>query len=152
MESTEWSKSSESESSSRPSLERIFATAESNLRDGLSTLSAWSDQARDVLESRPGVVLASLSIAGFMAGLMARGGGSLFERAGRKGFMADPLVVFLTGAFAGFTVGPRLLREAGKDFNGMPEGARGEEGKPSDVEPRRNNVSEFERIADRFNH
>lgn len=144
------------ESTTRPNLEQIFAEAEANLRSGLSTLSSWSDQARDILENRPGVVLASLSIAGFMTGLMVRGGRPLFERTGRKGFMADPLVVFLTGAFAGFTIGPRLLKEASTGFDLVPEEGRNATAAPSEPpassSSRQNNVSEFERIADRFSH
>src|SRR5947209_362734 len=77
-------------------LEEMFSTAEENLRRGLDTLSVWGDQARDIIENRPGVVLASLSIAGFMTGLLVRGGRPMFEKAGAKGFMADPLIVFLT--------------------------------------------------------
>lgn len=145
------------ENPSKASLEQIFADAESNLRNGLSTLSAWSDQARDVLENRPGVVLASLSIAGFMTGMMVRGGRSLFERTGRKGFMADPLVVFLTGAFAGLTLGPRLLNEASQGFGlmasepGERQRAQGEAKTPQQ-DSSQSNISEFERIADRFSH
>lgn len=111
------------ERSSTPGLEQMFTDAEENLRRGIETLGAWSDQARDVIQNRPGVVLASISIAGFMTGLMARGGRPLFERTRGRNFKADPLIVFLTGAFAGFTLGPRVLRELNQGIEPRPESA-----------------------------
>src|SRR5258708_35692291 len=96
-------------------LEQMFGEAEESLRKGLNTLTQWGDQARNVLENRPGVVLASISIAGFMTGLLLKKGGPSPEQ-GKSGLIADPMIVFLTGVFAGFTLGPRILREVTQGY------------------------------------
>ena len=89
----------------------MFTEAEQTLRKGLETLTEWSDQARDVLENRPGVILASLSIAGFMTGVLLRQGRLNLRRRGARKLAADPMTMFLTGAIAGFTLGPRVVNE-----------------------------------------
>jgi hypothetical protein len=97
-----------------PEFEQMFGDAEQALRKSMGTLGEWGETARNIIQNRPGVVLASVSIAGFMTGLLFRQGG--FSRssknAKRASLSADPLIVFLTGALAGITMGPRLLREA----------------------------------------
>lgn len=104
-------------------IENMISDAESRLREGIDTLSAWSDQVRDVIQNRPGVVLAGIAVAGFVTGLVARRGPSLLSDAGARttssaGFGGDPLIVFMSGALAGFTLGPRILREVamGNEF------------------------------------
>lgn len=101
-------------SNRRPNLEEIFSDAEERFRSGLSTLSDWSEQARSVVQDRPGVLVASLAIAGFMTGLLFRRSASGKLPRGEKEFAADPIVVFLTGAIAGFAIGPRGLEVAAK--------------------------------------
>ena len=118
-------------------LEQILGQAEETFRQSLDTLNNWSDQARDILQNRPGVVLASLSIAGFMTGLLLRRGGPVLDRS--KGFTGDPLIVFLTGAFAGFTVGPRILREVAQGTGPSGAVAGG-------------NVTSFDRGGERSGH
>lgn len=106
----------------QPNVEQIFGDAETALRQSMETLGQWGDQARDVLQNRPGVVLASVSIAGFMTGVLMRQGG--FKKAARStaGWAADPIIVFLTGALAGLTLGPRILRDLGNpSHNGNGE-------------------------------
>jgi hypothetical protein len=95
------------------SVEQIFGEAENALRKSMETLGQWGDQARDVLQNRPGVVLASISIAGFMTGVLLRQGGFKKARAAKTGWAADPIIVFLTGAVAGITLGQRVLRDLG---------------------------------------
>lgn len=107
-----------------PNFEQVFTDAEDTFRRGLETLTQWSDQARNVIQNRPGVVLASLSIAGFMTGIMLRRG-TMSLRGERQSLPADPMIVFLTGAFAGLTLGPRVLREVAQ--SGEQRGPRGDE-------------------------
>lgn len=90
-------------------LEEILGEVDEKFRRGMSRLTDWTEQTRGILQNRPGVVLASIAIAGFMTGLITRRGG--MEKM-KKSFSADPLIVFLTGAFAGFTIGPRILDES----------------------------------------
>ncbi len=101
--------SKESESG-RPPLGQVFSDAEQALRKSFTTLGEWGDQARSIFENRPGVVLASVSIAGFMTGLLIRQGGLGGGRR-KTDFAADPLIVFVTGALAGITLGPKMLKE-----------------------------------------
>lgn len=95
-------------------LEDIFSEAEDRFRSGLSTLNDWSEQVRDVVQDRPGVLVGSLAVAGFLTGLVFRR--SNMEEEEQPGlprdFLADPVVVFITGAIAGFTVGPRIVKAA----------------------------------------
>jgi hypothetical protein len=104
---------SRNENEPSASVEQIFGEAESALRKSMETLGQWGDQARDVLQNRPGVVLASISIAGFMTGVLLRQGGFKKARAAKAGWAADPLIVFLTGTVAGITLGQRILRDLG---------------------------------------
>jgi hypothetical protein len=120
-----------------PELEQMFGDAEQALRKSMSTLGEWGEQARNIIQNRPGVVLASVSIAGFMTGLLFRQGG--FGRASKKvNLSADPLIVFLTGAFAGITMGPRLLREAQQNAAAAGPGAvQSSNGDASELRPPR---------------
>jgi hypothetical protein len=104
-------------------LQQAFGEAEQALRSGLATLGEWSEQARQTYKNRPGVVLASLSIAGFMSGLMLREGRQLGPHRRKYDLPADPFIVFVTGVVAGLTLGPRILKEvlASSTEQGRPE-------------------------------
>ncbi|MCM2324057.1 MAG: hypothetical protein NDJ90_12425, partial [Oligoflexia bacterium] len=100
-----------------PNLEQIFGEAEERFRKGLNLLADWSEQARNVIQERPGVLTASIAIAGFMAGLITRKGGVEFAQRGKSRetapeFFADPIVVFIAGTIAGFAFGPQLMQSA----------------------------------------
>ncbi|MCM2279933.1 MAG: hypothetical protein NDJ89_17805 [Oligoflexia bacterium] len=112
-----------------PNLEQIFGEAEQRFRKGLSSLADWSEQARGVIQDRPGTLTASLAIVGFMAGLVTRKGGVDFAPAkdSKPGLFADPVVVFVASAIAGFAFGPKLMESA---LNGRA-GRSSERGKPS---------------------
>jgi hypothetical protein len=98
-----------------PPIGQILSDAEQTIRKSLTTLSEWSEQARNLFENRPGVVLASVSIAGFMTGLLIRQGGLTQGRRKTDRRVADPLIVFATGALAGVTLGPRIFKEVFPD-------------------------------------
>ncbi len=124
-----------SDRNNAPRLEDLLAEAEDKLRSSIDTLNTWSDQAQTVLNNRPGVLLGALAVAGFMTGLMARkGSGGAQERSASRSPLSDPFMVFLTGAVAGVTMGPRVLRE----LSGAAEG----EGRISRIPPG----------SDRFSH
>lgn len=101
--------------------EEILGEAEQSFRQGMQTLADWGDQARHILQNRPGVVLASVSIAGFMTGLLLRQGRITSKNSPK--LSADPMVMFLTGAVAGFTMGPRVIREINENLHSasLPE-------------------------------
>lgn len=103
------------EPKSAPSLEEMLNEAEDSLLKTVQTLTHWSERARNILQDRPGVVLASVSVAGFMTGVLLRQGRLRSRKLSRETFAADPLVMFLTGTIAGFTLGPELLRELTKN-------------------------------------
>lgn len=95
------------ESETQPDIEKIVADAEDLFRKGMDTIGEWGDEARNLLENRPGVVLASISIAGFMTGYLLRRGVPL--RKMRSQFGADPTMIFVSGAIAGLLLGPKLV-------------------------------------------
>jgi hypothetical protein len=95
--------------------EEIIGEAEQSFRQGMQTLSDWGDQARHIIKNRPGVVLASVSIAGFMTGLLLRQGRITSGKSQK--LSADPMILFLTGAVAGFTMGPRVIREISENLH-----------------------------------
>jgi hypothetical protein len=91
-------------------LEDLINEAADRLRQGLGTLTQWGEQANDILQNKPGALVAGLAVAGFMTGLMMHR--REFERNRmRPEFNADPMLVFVTGAIAGLIIGPRFLRE-----------------------------------------
>lgn len=114
---------------SKASLEEVFNDAESRLRSGMAQLGDWSDQLNRLIENRPGSLVAGIAIAGFLTGLVMRGGAkgvspsesSTATGGETAGFSADPFIAFLSGAVAGFAVGPRLVDSArhGPRFTGL---------------------------------
>ncbi|MDR3606542.1 MAG: hypothetical protein P4M08_04075 [Oligoflexia bacterium] len=104
----------------KTSFEQVFGDAENALRRGLLALGEWGEQARTILEERPGVIVASVSIAGFMTGLLLRQNG--FKREDVKTRLtSDPIVAFMTGALVGLTLGPRILKDASARARGIPD-------------------------------
>lgn len=99
-------------------LEQAFTEAESRFREGLDTLSKWTEQTSQVMKDRPGALVASIAIAGFVTGISLRQSslisGQPRPREGGVELGADPLISFLSGALAGFVLGPRLLRSISK--------------------------------------
>lgn len=107
-------------------MEELFNEAGETFRKGVGTLSNWSDQARDLIESKPGVILAAIGVSGFVTGSLFRHGFSTRRsaRAGENvatntlpGFTeqklpADPFVLFLAGIVAGVVAGPKVIQEA----------------------------------------
>jgi hypothetical protein len=99
-------------SSLPPDFDQMLGEAENTLSQGLQTLHEWGNQARQILNDRPGAVLASVSIAGFMTGLLLRQRRLLTRRLGNsKKLTADPMVMFVAGTVAGFAMGPKILQE-----------------------------------------
>lgn len=92
-----------------PNLDQIMGDAENTLQQGLQTLNEWGNQARKILKDRPGAIIASVSIAGFMTGLLLRQKRLLTQSSNKP--TADPMIMFVAGAVAGFTMGPRVLNE-----------------------------------------
>lgn len=92
-----------------PNLDQMMGEAENTLQQGLQTLTEWGDQARKILKDRPGAVIASVSIAGFMTGLLLRQRKLLTQSKSKPA--ADPMVMFVAGAVAGFAMGPRVMQE-----------------------------------------
>lgn len=92
-----------------PDLDQMMGEAESALQEGLKTLNEVGNQARQILNERPGVVIAAVSIAGFMTGLLLRQR-RLISRETEK-LSADPMVMFVASAVAGFTMGPRVVQQ-----------------------------------------
>jgi hypothetical protein len=92
-----------------PNLDQMMGEAENTLQQGLQTLTEWGDQARKILKDRPGAVIASVSIAGFMTGLLLRQRKLLTQSNNKPA--ADPMVMFVAGAVAGFAMGPRVMQE-----------------------------------------
>ncbi len=92
-----------------PNLDQIMGDAETTLQQGLQTLSEWGNQARQILKDQPGAVIASVSIAGFMTGLLLRQRKLLSQSTNKP--TADPMVMFVAGAVAGFAMGPRVIQE-----------------------------------------
>ncbi len=80
-------------------------------------LGEWGEQARTILEDRPGVIVASVSIAGFMSGLLLRQNNFKGEQIKTR-LTSDPIVAFITGALVGLTLGPRLLKDAARPRGG----------------------------------
>ena len=99
-------------------LDQMFSEAEATFRRGVTTISEWSEQIKDVVENHPGFVLAGITAVGFASGLMFRSGRALFER-GKTRLAADPSALFVGGAALGFAFGPRLLDEAMRALNTM---------------------------------
>jgi hypothetical protein len=80
---------------------------EDSVRESFSKLNSWADQARTVLDEKPGAIISSLAIAGFMAGALIRRGNyglSSIRNLGR-GQGVDPLLVLGAGAIMGWTFG-----------------------------------------------
>ena len=90
----------------------------------MGTLGSWSEQARDLIENKPGVILAAVGVSGFVMGALLRHGIAA-RKSGRDksarntlpGFLeqslpADPFVLFVAGVAAGAVAGPALIRGA----------------------------------------
>ena len=97
-------------------VEDMFKEAEETFRKGVGTLSNWSEQARDLVENKPGVILAAVGVSGFITGALLR-----YGVVSRKSTQAssdlgklpgDPLVLFLAGIAAGVIAGPKILQQA----------------------------------------
>jgi uncharacterized membrane protein YraQ (UPF0718 family) len=92
-----------------PDLDQMMADAQDTLQQGIQTLNEWGNQARQILKDRPGAVVASVAIAGFMTGALLRQKRLRTQASGK--LTADPMVMFVAAAVAGFTMGPRILQE-----------------------------------------
>lgn len=120
------------------SVDQMIQEAEITLRKGMGSLSEWSELARDLLESKPAVILAAASVSGFVAGTILRHGFSMRRsvRTGRtsaRGILPevakqelpiDPLLLLAGGLLAGVVVGPLLVERA---FSSLSSLARNEE-------------------------
>lgn len=106
----ESSQSQPSEGVDHPkSFDQMMGDAENMLQQGLQTLNHWGDEARQILKDRPELVVASVSIAGFMTGLLLRQRKLTTQNTGK--LSANPMVMFVAGAVAGFTMGPRVVQQ-----------------------------------------
>ncbi|MFL5812554.1 MAG: hypothetical protein ACJ763_03170 [Bdellovibrionia bacterium] len=90
----------------------MMGDAENMIQQGLHTLNHWGDEARHILKDRPELVVASVSIAGFMTGLLLRQRKLTTQNTGK--LSANPMVMFVAGAVAGFTMGPRVMQQINK--------------------------------------
>ena len=107
-------------------VDEMVREAESTFRKGLGSLSEWSDQARELLESKPGIVMAAAGISGFVAGALLRHGMAMRRsiKTGRRdttGILqelvdqdlpVDPLLLLAGGILAGVIAGPLLIDKA----------------------------------------
>src|SRR4051812_2176879 len=71
-----------STNSSAINLGEMINDLEASFRQNLSKLAEWSEQAREVLHDRPGTIVSSLAIAGFMAGALLRRPDNRFQSEG----------------------------------------------------------------------
>jgi hypothetical protein len=104
----------------------MLKEAEDTFRKGVGTLSSWSEQARELIDNKPSVILAAIGVSGFVMGSLLRHGissrkairsGESISKNTLPGFSeqqlpADPFVLFVAGVVAGAVAGPRVIREA----------------------------------------
>ena len=95
-------------------VEEMFKEAEDTFRKGIATLNTWSEQALDIIENKPGIVLAAVGISGFITGALLRHG--LVMRRSER-LPADPVVLFVSGIVAGIVAGPKVIQEALSGIN-----------------------------------
>jgi uncharacterized membrane protein YraQ (UPF0718 family) len=95
--------------SSMKGFDEMMGDAENMIQQGLQTLNHWGDEARHILKDRPELVVASVSIAGFMTGLLLRQRKLTTQNTGK--LSANPMVMFVAGVVAGFTMGPRVMQQ-----------------------------------------
>ncbi len=95
-------------------IENVFKEAEETFRKGIGFLDDWSKQAQDILENRPGIVLAAVGISGFVTGALIRHAWGLKRNAssGAEALPADPAILFFSGLAAGVLAGPKIIHEA----------------------------------------
>jgi hypothetical protein len=102
-------------SSEQLNLGELINDLEANLRQNLSKLSEWREQAREILDERPGAIVSSLAIAGFMAGALLRRPDGRLQAQGplrltpKHSPSLDPLIIFLGTAVIGFAFGAKIL-------------------------------------------
>jgi hypothetical protein len=109
-------------------LEEMLKEAADTFQRGIGTLNSWSEQARELIQTKPGVILAAVGVSGFVVGSLLRHGwstrktikskadGSTVRNSlpgfSKEGLPADPLVLLIAGAVAGLVAGPRVIQEA----------------------------------------
>lgn len=107
-------------------VEDMFKEAEDTFRKGVGTLTNWSEQARNLIENQPSVILAAVGVSGFITGALLRHGFTARKalRSGQantantlpgfsdRGLPADPIILFGAGILAGVLTGPRIIQEA----------------------------------------
>ena len=81
-------------------MDQVLGQVEERFREGISTLSGWSDELRNTL-NRPDVVVSSLVVAGFLGGMMLRRG-----RSQQTVLPVNPLLVVGASLLAGLVLGP----------------------------------------------
>jgi hypothetical protein len=102
-------------SSERLNLGELINDLEANLRQSLSKFSEWREQAREILDERPGAIVSSLAIAGFLAGALLRHPDERLQAQGplnltpKHSPSLDPLIIFLGTAAIGFAFGAKIL-------------------------------------------
>jgi hypothetical protein len=118
-------------------VEEMFKEAEDTFRKGVGTLNTWNEQARDIIENKPGIILAAVGVSGFITGALLRHGIKMRKsvRAGEpvqantlpgfqnQGLPADPIVLFVAGIVAGIVAGPKVIQEA---ISGIHRAAQGD--------------------------
>ena len=107
-------------------MEEMFNEAGETFRKGVTTLSTWSEQARDLIETKPGVILAAVGVSGFITGSLLRHGIASRRSASSGEGVApntlpgfneqklptDPFILFVAGIVAGVVAGPKVIQEA----------------------------------------
>lgn len=96
--------------------DEFISDAERKLRSGVDALGRWSDEARDLIHRRPGVVTASLAVTGFFTGVLIRNlsKSPRSERALLRGAL-NPWAVLLTGALTGLILGPQVASSSSSE-------------------------------------
>ncbi len=112
------------------SVEQMIDEADKILRKGFKSFSEWSEQARKMVQERPGVLLAATGISGLFAGAMLRQSALLRRRSrGRRPgqgpghgpadrpLPVDPLILVASGLAAGLLIGPKVLEQIFADLD-----------------------------------
>jgi hypothetical protein len=103
-----------SSSGSTINLGEMINDLEASFRQNMTKLTEWADQAREVIHEKPGAIVSSLAIAGFMTGALIRKPDPIastgpLKMAPKHHPALDPLIIFLGTAILGFAFGPKLM-------------------------------------------
>jgi len=87
------------------SFQDIIGQADQTFRQSMTALTQVADQVRDTLETKPGVFLAGLAMAGFLTGSFIRGK-KVEKKRDSAEFAKDATVLFIAGSIAGIVAAP----------------------------------------------